>query len=129
MWDKFFSGVKYKVRLEVMKSTVTSFDEAANIALRVESSICCVTGQNYNSAGEGSEQGPTPIKNGNFENRNLGKRFKGHQLKDYHKNACFTCRKEGCIPWKNQGAAANNFQSWEDRDKDVSDTEENSNDS
>jgi len=38
-WDKFCAGLKYEVRLEVMKSAVTSFEDAARIALRVDSAL------------------------------------------------------------------------------------------
>lgn len=33
MWDKFRSGMKFEVHLEVMKSTVTAFEDATKVAL------------------------------------------------------------------------------------------------
>lgn len=39
MFDKFCSGLQYEVRLEVMKSTGNTFNEAVRIALRVDSDL------------------------------------------------------------------------------------------
>lgn len=64
----------------------------------------------------------------NLDNRDRDKRLEGQRLKDYRNKAGFTYHQEGCSPWKHQGAAANNFQAGENQDKDVSDTEEHSND-
>eukprot|EP00171_Calliarthron_tuberculosum_P018338 IDg18338t1 len=57
MWDKFCSGLKYDVRIEVMKSTVSTFDEAAKVALRVDSAIW---GASHLQAASIS-QAPTPM--------------------------------------------------------------------
>lgn len=38
-WDEFCSGLKYEVRLEVMTCAVSFFDEAAKVALRVDSAL------------------------------------------------------------------------------------------
>ena len=43
-WDRFCDGLKYEVRLEVMKSTLTSFEETAKIALRVDSAFWILGG-------------------------------------------------------------------------------------
>lgn len=37
IWDKFRAGLKYEIRLEVVKSTDASLQEAAKVALRVDS--------------------------------------------------------------------------------------------
>lgn len=42
IWDRFCSGLKYKVRLEVMKSTVATFEEATKIDIRVYSTLWTV---------------------------------------------------------------------------------------
>lgn len=127
MWDKFCSGLKYEVRLEVMKSTVTSFEEAAKIALPVDSAIWGVSSQVGGSGGDaaGAAQAPTPMEIGNFEDRGRSRKMEGQRLKDYRNNAYFTYHKVGCRPWKHQkGAAANNFEvAGED------DSEEHKNDS
>lgn len=115
MWDKFCSGLKYEVRIEVMKSTVATFDDAAKVALRVDSAIYGA-GRPQAPAGSASpSQAPTPMEIGNVENRaGGGRRFEGQKLKDYRNNACFTCHKVGCRPWKHQRrASANNFEAGE----------------
>lgn len=116
MWDRFCTGLKYDVRLEVMKSSVTTFEEAAKIALRVDSAIWGVTSQVGTSNNETiATQGPTPMEIGNMENSGRGRKLEGQRLKDYRNNACFTCHKVGCRPWKHKErvAATNNFRAVE----------------
>lgn len=37
--DKFVDGLKHDVRLEVLKSTVQTFEEAVRVALRIDSAV------------------------------------------------------------------------------------------
>lgn len=129
MWDRFCAGLKYEVRLEVMKSSVTSFEEAAKIALRVDSAIWGVTRNVAGGFPDSQGQAPTPMEIGNFENRGRGRKLDGQRLKDYRNNACFTCHKVGCRPWKHpKGAAAtNNFEAFgENSDEGVNGVEDDS---
>lgn len=128
MWDRFCSGLKYEVRLEVMKSNVATFEEAAKISLRVDSALWTMGKQGESSGrwnkatrinGVGVAQGTTPLEMGNVEQRGRRPKMEGKCLKGYQRNVCFTCDKVGCRPWKHRGnATANNFEvegiQWDD---------------
>lgn len=96
-----------------MKSTVKIFEEASKIDMRVDSAIWGVT-QNRGEGSSSTGQGPTPMEIGNVENRGRGRGrlMDAKRIKYYRNNACFTCNKVGCRPWKHQskGDAANNFE-------------------
>ena len=65
---KFCSELRYEVRLEVIKSTATTFNEAARIALRVDSALWAAGNFTGFSAGSGSGSNiPTPMEIGNIE--------------------------------------------------------------
>lgn len=110
-WDKFCAGLKYEVRLEVMKSAVTDFDEAAKVALRVDSAIwSAFRGQSQKSGGSSSYDVPTPMEIGNVEKSRDRHRKDPRREEDYRNNACFKCHKVGCRPWKHeQNLHMNNF--------------------
>jgi len=113
-WDKFCAGLKYEVRLEVMKSAVTSFEDAARIALRVDSALWNAghfprSGQEGTGARAGGTDRPTPMEIGNIEQQR-GRRWDAQREKDYKRNACFKCHKVGCRPWKHgKSLDANNI--------------------
>lgn len=92
-WDKFCAGLKLDVRFEVMKTTITSFQEAAKAAIRVDSALWST-----DRGAPSSSDVPTPMEIGNVEKRRVG--FEDQSLQDYKNNACFTCHKVGCRPWK-----------------------------
>lgn len=94
-WDKFCSGLKYEVRLVVLKSAVTTFEDAAKIALRVDSAIWGNKMQGSGSAS--SAETPTPMEIGNLERR---RGSDTQRQEDMRNNACFKCHKAGCRPWK-----------------------------
>lgn len=48
MFDRFFQGVKPKIRLEVLTSQASEFEESAKIALRVDSALWSST--NYSKS-------------------------------------------------------------------------------
>lgn len=61
------------------------------------------TGLSLSSASNGSASastGPEPMEIGN-KNVRSGARSK-QRLEDFKNNACFTCPKEGCRPWKHR---------------------------
>lgn len=123
MLDKFVSGLKPQVRLEVLKSNVTNVDEAARIALNVDSAL---RGSGmFSRFGEQSSyvpsQTPVPMEIGNVEKRynngqirNRNRRFDPEKEKLYKENRCFVCDKVGCRPWKHDDRknkiASNNAQ-------------------
>lgn len=94
-WDKFCTGLKYDVRLEVLKTAVTTFDDAAKIALRVDRAIWSAHVPKANE-GAGSSSDPTPMEIGNMEKRRA--QNDAQRLADFRNNGCFKCHKAGCRP-------------------------------
>lgn len=93
-----------------MKTTVTSFEEAAKIALRVDSALWGSQfyghkGGNGNGDGPSSSTdigAPTPMEIGN--NEGCRNRFKDpNREEDFRNNRCFVCYKAGCRAWKHTG--------------------------
>lgn len=115
-FDKFLSGLKYEVRVEVMKSTVATFERAAHIAIRVDSAIWGAGSTwNMNVGGNnnvGGQQGPTPMEIGNVRARenNSGKPRESQRERDIRLNACFRCHKIGCRPNRCTTGRINNVQ-------------------
>lgn len=67
-WDKFCAELKYDVRLEVMKSAVTYFKEAAKVALRVDSAIwVSFQGHSQRTGASAGYDALTPMEIGNVE--------------------------------------------------------------
>ena len=114
-WEKFCTGLKYEVRLEVMKAITTSFDEAAQIALRVDSALWSAGQhslfgfQGYAGRPSSSNNVQMPMEIGNMEKKGDGVPRQGmssQRLKDLRNTACFICHKAGCRPWKQKNEAA-----------------------
>ena len=66
-FESFVSGLNFEACVEVVKSTVSSFDDAINIALRVDSAIWSAIG---GSSGQVSSSNDVPTPT---EIENLGK--------------------------------------------------------
>ena len=113
--DRFCSGLKPQVKLEVVKSNPTSFDQAAQVALSVDSAF--FGAGMFNSWGGQSRNFSTPtyqpMEIGNIEKRQQhygGNGFRNNNLSEQRKrglqnNACFTCHKPGYRPWKHQNVS------------------------
>ena len=96
-WDRFCAGLKYDVRLEVIKSSFTTFEEAAQLALSIDSAIFSARAS-QEMRGSSSSNGTVPMEIGNMESKSP--RFSQERMKDLRNDACFTCHKPGCRPWK-----------------------------
>jgi len=114
--DRFCAGLKPHVRLEVLKSNPSDLQSATQIALNVDNAIF--------GAGMYSFQNNVQtdaMEIGNFQQKN---RFAGphsrrdnkqnttkfmQRQKDIANNACFTCHKPGCRPWKHETRKAENM--------------------
>ena len=99
-WDRFRTGLKPQIRLEVMKSGKTTFEEAARIALNVDSALYgsgVFSGQSQFSFRNASSDGPVPMDIGNLDRKTGWKRTNTRKPR---KNACWVCKKEGCRSWK-----------------------------
>lgn len=99
--DKFCAGLKPNVRLEVLKSGPSTIDEAARIALNVDSALY---GAGMFTPYSQYTQ-PEPMDIGNVEG-NPGRRTRSsnkwseQRRKDIENNACFKCHKKNCRPYK-----------------------------
>lgn len=103
-WDKFCNGLKYEIRLEIMKANVSTFDEAAQIALRVDSALWGANMGRHLDNCSTSRNFPTPMEIGNVEkDRRSEEQVTSQQRqKELRNNACFYCHKVGCRPWKHR---------------------------
>lgn len=120
-FDRFIEGLKPNIKVEVMKSTVTTFEEATKMALRVDSALWREsinwTGriQNYSdqhgSASNSSD--PVPMEIGNVHGKKrmpLTQEQRAQRARDTQNNACFTCHRKGCRPWKCSATQLNNSE-------------------
>lgn len=107
--DRFVDGLKYNVRVEVLKTNCNSFEECARLALNVDSAIWRarrgISGFHYNN-NNGNE--PTPMEIGNINSGPSTRAQREQRKKDLEKGACFKCHKVGCRPWKCRRPKINN---------------------
>lgn len=101
--DRFLQGLKYNIRVEVLKSQADTFDACARIALNVDSALWRASGRNAfgdrQNAFTSSQNQATPMEIGNVQHRNLSNSQQGQRKKDMEKGACFRCHKVGCRPY------------------------------
>lgn len=97
--EKFCSGLKFDVRVEVFKYSSASIKLVPRIALRIDSSIWSATAISKDVRGL-SCGASTPMEMGNVEGRGGFYRLKGQLLTDYQNISCFKCQKVGCRTWK-----------------------------
>lgn len=100
--DRFIDGLKYGVKVEVMKSGCSSFEECARIALTVDSAIWGArrTSSGFFPAHSKDKNEPTPMEIGNVNGENSSKAQREQRRRDISQGACFRCHKVGCRPWK-----------------------------
>lgn len=114
-FDRFVQGLKKEVRLEVLKSQASEFEEATRIALRVDSALWSQNDfrTSFGSTGKAND----PMEIGNLQHTNQSsdaqRRRRAHDLKN---NLCVACHKKGCRPWKCQPKRVNNVEAIHDRD-------------
>lgn len=94
--DRFCAGLKHDARLEVIKSSSTTFEEAAQLALSIYSAIFSAKMSQYNR-GSGSRVVAVPMEIGNMDGKHEISQWR---LKYLRHNAFYTCHKAGCRPWK-----------------------------
>ena len=142
--DRFCTGLKPQVRLEVMKANPETVADASKIALNVDNALMGAGMFNGGFSGFGMNHGsssvPQPMDIGNVEGNMhyRGKAFKPkrkgskpndvQRQRDLLNNACFVCHKPGCRPWKHndeecQMLGANNVQAGEKSDSSDSESE------
>ena len=96
-FDKFINGLKSEVRLEVLKSTASTIEEAAHIALRVDSAMWRF--ENYEGVtSKTRDNGPISMEIGNIQSQKS--RTSTQRRENLANNSCFRCHKSGCRPWK-----------------------------
>lgn len=110
--DRFINGLKYFVKVEVLKNSVSSFEECAQMALNIDSAIwrARITNSEFNANRPTDRDGPTPMEIGNMNSMNYSRAARGHRTrKCKQKGACFKCHKAGCRPWKCDPSRVNNI--------------------
>ena len=111
--DRFCSGLKDAVKLEVLKANPADLNAASQIALNVDSAF--YGAGVFNRSSHGAFAGPQPMEIGNVEGGahyrgksfKKGKKSKTQKEIDLANNACFTCHKVGCRPWKHENGTVN----------------------
>ena len=109
--DKFVSGLKPEVLLEVKKNRPADFESAAQIALTIDSALFSMNRYYQGNFGASSSSGPQPMDIGNVEGNThyRGKSFKPkgrgggmtkQRMNDLKQGLCFVCHKPGCRSWK-----------------------------
>ncbi len=96
LFDKFVDGLKNEIKIEVVKSTVGTFEQAAQVALRIDGALYNANRLVRSNMG-GLANGPVPMEIGNIEGSGVTKNSKNKGPK---KGVCYVCKKEGCRPWK-----------------------------
>jgi len=105
--DKFVSGLKPEVILDVRKSRPADFESAAQIALTIDSALFSMGMYNRGTNDGGSSSGTVPMDIGNVESgrrrtdkRSKPRSYSGKWSKEkmylYENNLCFVCHKKGC---------------------------------
>lgn len=108
--DRFVQGLKYGVKVEVMKSGVETFDECARIAMNVDNAIWSAKRESSSSfpSRDAGPSRPVPMEIGNL-NGTRGQAHREQRKKDLEKGACFRCHTVGCRPWKCDPSRVNNL--------------------
>lgn len=116
-FDRFVHGLKKEIRVEVLKSQCSTFDEAATVALRVDSALWSTFHNHDNSFRSTSDSngGPVPMEIGNLQRRKpLTEEERKQRAIDIRNNACVRCHKKKCRPCicsKSQpGKSVNNLE-------------------
>lgn len=100
--DRFVDGLKYQVRVEVLKTNCGTFEDCARVALNVDSALW--RARRTNPVGNyahspATTSGPTPMEIGNVSSGKTTRREQQH-VNVKRKGACYRCHVEGCRPWK-----------------------------
>lgn len=116
-FDRFVQGLKKDIRVEVLKSQCSTFDEAANIALRIDSALWSTSVSQVNfSRRDTDTSGPVPMEIGNVQRSRLTEEQRRQRATDLKNNACTRCHTKKCRPWicskaeSSQKHRVNNFQ-------------------
>lgn len=89
--DQIFSVLRYEVPLEVMKSTVSSFEATTKIALRVYSALISASGELDNTQvfRSSTRDVPTPMEIGNLEKDRARFTMTPQRTRDLRGSVCF----------------------------------------
>ena len=121
--DRFLFGLKPDIRVEVLKADPKSFDDAAHKALCIDSAMYSVPKfQSYSASrfqapsSFKSFSTPTPMEIGNIGSKGVGSSISNkfqQRKEDIKNNACFTCHKPGCRPYKHKVHKSGNWRKGE----------------
>lgn len=96
--DRFVDGLKYIVKMEIMKTNCNSFEECARMALNIDSAIWRARRPTGFFSPDNS--GTTTMEIGNVTGSRVTNAQCEQRRKDLNNGACFKCHKIGCRPWK-----------------------------
>lgn len=98
-FDIFVQGLKHDVRLELLKTQATGFEDAAKIALHVDSALW--SSHSYKSTFGSDGVSNDTMEIGNVQQRTpLSEGQKRQRALDLKNNACVVCHTKNCRPWK-----------------------------
>lgn len=104
--DRIIEGLKFNIRVEVLKAQADTLDECARVALNIDSAIWRAGTVGHSSALDG----PMPMEIGNVQGTSHGKLSKAQReqrKKDMENGACFVCHKVRCRLYKCRPRIAN----------------------
>ena len=126
--DRFTDELKYDIRVELLKSSAKSFDEVAQIALRIDDAVWNAHKVREYSTTQADKH--TPMEIGNLETTCPNKDPKrkpseSQRDQDARVNSCFTGHKIGCRPWKHaaEDAPSKENENAKQRSSNESDTD------
>ena len=121
--DLFLFGLKTDIQVEVLKADPKTFDDAAYKALCIDSAMFSVRKyQSYfvnrfqSSSSFKSSPTPTKMEIGNIRSKGVGSSMSNkfeQRKEDITNNACFTCHKPGCRPYKHKVHKSGNWRKGE----------------
>lgn len=105
--DRFVEGLKYQVKVEVLKMNCSTFDDCARVALNVDSALWRARKESFGlfSNHGNHNSGPNPMEIGNVSGRPLSPGQCEQRRTDLKNGACFKCHKRSCRPWRCQNPA------------------------
>lgn len=98
--DKFIEGLKYSVKVKVLKSGCNQFEDFERLALNIDSAIWGArrTLDSFTALGSHLRAGLTPMEIGNV-NGSTSSDVPSEQRKKYlMSGSCFNCHKKCCKP-------------------------------
>lgn len=109
MMDRFNAGLNYETRAEVLKTEVSTIEEAAKVALQTDSALHCAgaaqDADTSDLAGHQGQAGRVVTENENLQTLKTEAQREGESALEM--KACFKCGKIRCRPWTHRAQKTN----------------------